>query len=214
MLNLFYSTNDYPFKEIVENYLNHTNLPLIHEDHSFKETLVQGTDQAQPLHRLFYDAMDADVNQTFTNLYRSFIEEVVVPRYNYPIIFQRFPTFRVHQPSNIAVFGWHRDRDYNHHPQEINYFLPITSAFGTNTFWYESEPDKGDYQPMEAEYGEAIEWDGPNCRHGNKPSDTGETRVSFHFRVLSREVYDGNAPKESITQGAKFEIGAYYDVVK
>lgn len=214
MLNLFYSTNDYPFKEIVENYLNHTNLPLIHEDHSFKETLVQGTDQAQPLHRLFYDAMDADVNQTFTNLYRSFIEEVVVPRYNYPIIFQRFPTFRVHQPSNIAVFGWHRDRDYNHHPQEINYFLPITSAFGTNTFWYESEPDKGDYQPMEAEYGEAIEWDGPNCRHGNKPNDTGETRVSFDFRVLSREVYDGNAPKESITQGAKFEIGAYYDVVK
>ena len=90
----------------------------------------------------------------------------------------------------------------------------MTSAFSTNTFWHESEPDKGDYQPMEAEYGEAIEWDGANCRHGNKPNDTGETRVSFDFRVLSREVYDDSTPKESITQGTKFEIGKYYDVVK
>lgn len=209
-----YSTSDYPFKKVVENYLDHTKLSLIHQDHTFKETLVHGTDQAQPLHRTFYDAMDADANQTFTNFYRRFIEEVIAPRYNYPIIFQRFPTFRIHQPSNIAVFGWHRDRDYNHHPQEINYFLPITSAFGTNTLWHESEPDKGDYRPMEAEYGEAIEWDGPNCRHGNKPNTTGQTRISFDFRVLSREVYDDSTPKESITQGTKFEIGAYYDVIK
>ena len=209
-----YSTSEYPFKKVVENYLDHTKLSLIHQDHTFKETLVHGTDQAQPLHRTFYDAMDADANQTFTNFYRRFIEEVIAPRYNYPIIFQRFPTFRIHQPSNIAVFGWHRDRDYNHHPQEINYFLPITSAFGTNTLWHESEPDKGDYRPMEAEYGEAIEWDGPNCRHGNKPNTTGQTRISFDFRVLSREVYDDSTPKESITQGTKFEIGAYYDVIK
>ena len=214
MKTLSYSTKEYPFKETVESYLNHDNLPLIHKDHYFKETLVHGTDQAQLLHRTFYDAMDADDNQIFTNLYRRFIEEVIVPRYNHPIIFQRFPTFRVHQPSNIAVFGWHRDRDYNHHPKEINYYLPVTSAFSTNTFWHESEPDKGDYQPMEAEYGEATEWDGPNCRHGNKPNDTGKTRVSFDFRVLSREVYDGSAPKESITQGTKFKIGAYYDVLK
>ena len=209
-----YSTSDYPFKKVVENYLDHTKLSLIHQDHTFKETLIHGTDQAQPLHRTFYDAMDADANQTFTNFYRRFIEEVIAPRYNYPIIFQRFPTFRIHQPSNIAVFGWHRDRDYNHHPQEINYFLPITSAFGTNTLWHESEPDKGDYRPMEAEYGEAIEWDGPNCRHGNKPNTTGQTRISFDFRALSREVYDDSTPKESITQGTKFEIGAYYDVIK
>ncbi len=214
MKTLSYSTKEYPFKETVESYLNHDNLPLIHKDHYFKETLVHGTDQAQLLHRTFYDAMDADDNQIFTNLYRRFIEEVIVPRYNHPIIFQRFPTFRVHQPSNIAVFGWHRDRDYNHHPKEINYYLPVTSAFSTNTFWHESEPDKGDYQPMEAEYGEATEWDGPNCSHGNKPHETRQTRETFDFRVLSREVYDGSAPKESITQGTKFKIGAYYDILK
>jgi len=214
MKTLSYSTKEYPFKETVESYLNHDNLPLIHKDHCFKETLVHGTDQAQLLHRTFYDAMDADPNQTFTNLYRRFIKETILPRYSYPIIFQRFPTFRVHQPSNIAVFGWHRDRDYNHNPKELNYYLPITDAFSTNTFWHETEPDKEDYQPMEAKYGEAIEWDGANCRHGNKSNETGKTRVSFDFRVLSREAYDDSSPKESITQGTKFEIGKYYDVLE
>jgi hypothetical protein len=214
MKTLSYSTSDYPFKSVVEDYLNHTNLPLIHEDHHFKETLVHGTDQAQPLHRTFYDAMDADINQTFVKLYKLLIKEVISPHYDHPIIFQRFPTFRIHQPSNIAVFGWHRDRDYSHNPQEINYYLPVTSAFSTNTFWHESEPDKEDYQPMEAEYGEVIGWDGANCRHGNKPNDTGKTRVSFDFRVLSHEVYNTSEPKKSITQGTKFEIGAYYDVLE
>jgi len=214
MKTFSYSTSQHPFKEVVENYLNHTNLPLIHKDHHFEETLVHGTDQAQVLHRTFYDVMDGDVDQTFTNLYRRFIEEVIVPRYSYPIIFQRFPTFRVHQPSNIAVFGWHRDRDYNHNPKEVNYFLPITDAFGTNTFWYETEPNKEDYKPMEVKHGEVAEWDGANCRHGNKPNDTGKTRVSFDFRILSRKAYDMSTPKESITQGTKFEIGKYYDILE
>ena len=136
MKRLPYDTTTFPFKDVVQDYLKHTNLPLIHEDHRFDKTLVHGTDQSQPLHRAFYDGMDGDINQIFTNLYRRFIKDVISPSYDYPIIFQRFPTFRVHQPSNIAVFGWHRDRDYNHNRQEINYFLPITSAlvqilFGT-----------------------------------------------------------------------------------
>ena len=214
MKTLSYSTITYPFKETVENYLNHTNLPLIHEDHRFNETLVHGTDQAQALHRTFYDAMDGDINQAFVRLYNRFIKEVVAPLYKDEIIFQKFPTFRIHQPSNIAVFGWHRDRDYQHNPKEVNYYLPITSAFETNTFWYETEPDKGDYQPMVANYGDLIQWDGANCRHGNKPNATGQTRVSFDFRILSRVAYEESEPKKSITQGTSFEIGKYFEIIK
>ena len=214
MERLLYDTATFPFKDVVQDYLKYTNLPLIHEDHRFDETLVHGTDQAQPLHRAFYDGMDGDINQIFTNLYRRFIKDVISPSYDYPIIFQRFPTFRVHQPSNIAVFGWHRDRDYNHNKQEINYYLPITSAFSTNTFWHESAPDKEDYQPMEADYGQVIAWDGANCRHGNKSNDTGKTRISFDFRILSLEDYNASKPKKSITQGTSFEIGNYFDTLK
>jgi len=214
MKRLYYSTTTFPFKSVVEDYLNHTNLPLIHEDHSFKETLIRGTDQAQPLHRKLYDAMDEDRNQTLVKLYKKFIKEVIQPLYKQEIVFQRFPTFRVHQPFNIAVFGWHRDRDYNHNPKEINYYLPITKAFATNTFWHETKDGKGDYQPLEADYGQAVEWDGANCRHGNKPNATGQTRISFDFRVLPRVAYDAVAPKKSITQGTSLKVGAYFDTLK
>jgi len=67
---------------------------------------------------------------------------------------------------------------------------------------------------MEAEYGETIEWDGSNCRHGNKPNNTGKTRVSFDFRILSREIYDTSTPKKSITQGTSFKIVDYFDTVE
>ena len=157
--------------------------------------------------------MDSDPDQKFVSLYRRFIKEFIRPTYSQDILFQKFPTFRVHQPDNIAVFGWHKDKDYNHHPKETNYYLPITKAFDTNTFWYEHEEGKEEYCPMEADYGEIIGWDGANCRHGNKPNTTGQTRISFDFRILKQSDYEKVTPKTSVTQGTKFEIGAYYDVL-
>lgn len=207
-----YDTKRYDFKSKVETYLECENLELIHEREKFQETLKHGTDQSQGLHRQFYSGMDLDLE--FYDLYTSFIREVVYPRFNEKLIYQKFPTFRVHQPDNIAVFGWHRDRDYNHSPAEINYFMPITKAFGTNTIWHESKQGLEDYHPMEVDYGALVEWDGANCKHGNKENDTGKTRISFDFRVLSLDDYYKYPPKESITKGTKFEIGGYFELLE
>ena len=81
--------------------------------------------------------------------------------------------------GNLAVGGYHKDRDYNHSEHEINFFVPLTEAFDSNTVWVESEEDKGDFSPMEASYGEYYMWNGANLTHGNKKNDTGRTRVSF-----------------------------------
>lgn len=210
---LTFDTTTYPFREITESYLEHNNLSKVHINHKFSETLVHGTDQAQPLHRKFYDSMDNDVKQAFIILYTNFIKQIIKPRYNETILFQKFPTFRVHQPGNIAVFGWHRDRDYNHNPLEVNYYLPVTDAYATNTFYYESEPDKKDFRPMELKYGQCAEWDGANCRHGNKSNETEDTRISFDFRILTLKDYESLPPKKSITKGKSFEIGDYYELM-
>jgi|TARA_R110000824_G_scaffold112520_4_gene261762 hypothetical protein len=214
MIRRAYDIKLFDFKQIIESYLDYTNLPFIHKDYPFASTLISGTDQNQDLHKKFYNKMDNDERCLFVNTYTKFIKEVILKPYKCPMVFQTFPTFRIHQPSNLAVFGWHRDRDYNHSPHEVNYYLPITEAFGTNTFWYESEEGKKDFQPMEARYGEIIEWDGANCRHGNKPNNTGQTRISFDFRVLTKDNYEKYLPKRSITQGKKFEIGSYYSYLK
>ena len=92
----------------------------------------------------------------------------------------------------------------------MNFFVPLTKAFDSNTVWVESEEGKEDFAPMNARYGEFYMWDGANLKHGNKKNETGSTRVSFDFRVLPRSKYVESG-KKSVTQGMPFEIGQYYE---
>ena len=213
MIKKVYDTTEFPFKKITEFYLGCDDLTSTHKDNPFGQTLAAGTDQEQLLHKKFYNSMDADPEQSFVKIYRRFVRKVIFSFYREPILFQRFPTFRVHQPSNIAVFKWHRDRDFNHHVKTVNYFLPVTKAFGTNTFWYEENDNEGTYIPMELDHGQIAQWDGANCYHGNKKNKTNQTRVSFDFRVLRKKDYDPLGGQKSITQGMEFKIGEYYDIM-
>jgi hypothetical protein len=50
--------------------------------------------------------------------------------------------------------------------------------------------------------------------HGTKINETGDTRISFDFRVLTMENYHKFKPKKSITKGSKMEIGHYFEVLR
>ena len=212
MNKIKFNCTKYDFESKAKLYLDYQELNKIHNDHKFLDLLIEGTDQSQHLHRMFYKGMDND--EDFVDLYVSFIKDIIYPRYNEELLYQKFPTFRVHQPGNLGTFGWHKDSDYNHSPLEVNYFLPITSAYETNTVWYESEPRKEDFQPMTAEYGDLMEWDGANCMHGTKINETNDTRISFDFRVLTLDDYYKYSPKESLTKGTKFNIGGYFELLE
>lgn len=212
MIRLCYNTNQYDFAAKVCQYLEFENLPKIHEKHKFDNILEEGTDQNQLLHRKFYDCMDSDAH--FAEVYVSFIKDIIAPRYNQELLYQKFPTFRVHQPENLGTFGWHKDSDYNHNPREVNYYLPITRGYDTNTIWHESAPGREDFSPMTVEYGEVIEWDGANCKHGTKINGTDDTRISFDFRVLTLKHYHEFKPKDSMTRGSKLDIGHYFEILR
>ena len=212
MKNNNYDTKTYNFRDYVEKFLDFPHLESIHKDFPFGEILISGTDQNRHLHRKFYNGMDN--SPEFVELYRKFIKEIVFPLFNEEVVFQKFPTFRIHQPNNLAVFAFHKDKEYNHNENEVNFYLPITKAFGTNTFWYESEEDKGDFSPMNGEYGDAIQWNGSNLKHGNKLNETDQTRISFDFRILSRKIHDASKPKNSKSKNKSLQIGDYYDTFK
>ena len=74
---------------------------------------------------------------------------------------------------------FHRDRDYAHNVNEVNFWLPVTRAFDTNTIWIESEEGKEDFQPLECGVGESWMFNGCHLKHGNKINTTEQTRVSF-----------------------------------
>ena len=106
-----------------------------------------------------------------------FLEDKIKPRFGEEIVYQKIPPFRVHLPGNVSVGEFHKDKHYRDGDwadkvQELNYFVPLTKAYGTNTVWAETEEDLGDYKEIRGEYGECVEWEASKLTHGNKQNIT------------------------------------------
>lgn len=211
MVKVKYNTAKFPFAPLLNKLFNSDSLSEINED---REIFSRERDQSTQFHKLYYKWARTD---EFIGLYDKFILNVIKPLYNEKIVYQSIPTFRICYPNNIAVGEFHKDkyyRDVNWAEQvkEDNFFLPFTKAFDTNTVWVESEEDKGDYAPIECNYGELVQWDGSNLAHGNKVNKTGKCRVSVDFRVMK---YSNYIPSNhgSINTQTKFQIGDYYKTI-
>jgi len=205
-----YDIQKYNFSEIVRKFFNIDSLDSIHTilDKQLDIPTDPSQDQQTTFHKIFYKIYDQE-NSEFLNTYQNFIKNIIASKFiNKKIIYQTKPTFRVQAPDNIAVAKWHKDKAYNHSTNEINIFLPLTRAFDTNTIWAESEEDKGDYSPMNAEVGEYYIWNGANLYHGNKENKTGVSRVSVDFRIIFEDnfSYDGN----SVTTKVPMKLGHYW----
>ena len=208
MKKINYNVNDFSFKQKLEKIFDVKELSKLNDN---IEIFTREKDQSTNWHKLFYNWARTD---DFIGLYEKFILEVIKPLYNEQIVYQAIPTFRVAYPNNIAVGEFHKDKHYRNGEwaskvKEDNFYLPFTDAFNTNTIWVESEEDKGDFTPINCNYGECIQWDGCNLTHGNKINDTGKARVSVDFRVIR---YSNYIPSEysSINTKVKFQIGDYY----
>jgi hypothetical protein len=170
--------------------------------------------------RLKQDCVDK--YETFDKAYRKFIEEYIGPRMGGGrIIYQRAPTLRIFFPTvthdNLRTTALHNDKDYHHQPSEINLWLPLCKVYGNNSLWLESEPDKGDWHSLEMDYGQVCRFYGNLCRHFTKPNDTGKTRASIDFRVVSDfsgphdPRFDRGVPRGSKAKYQKFnDVGGYY----
>ena len=205
-----YNMKKYNFTDEIKKLYNIDNLSEIHDkwNKAKRYDLLNDveTDQLTVYHEKFYDEAD---KTKFYSIYKSFIKEFIQKLFNEEILYQKIPTFRVHQPNNLAIAAYHRDSDYSHSTSEVNFYLPLTKAWGNNTIWVETESDKKDFQPIEAEVGEIWKWDGANLLHGNKINDTSTSRVSIDFRVLPLSEYKDN-DDISITNKTKMIIGDYW----
>lgn len=208
-----YDTTKFDFAQVIKNIFKTDDLDSIHNVLKHNNDIPDdpSKDQKTAFHKIFYASFE-DENDEVLPLYRSFVKHIKDTHYkNKSLIYQARPTFRVHCPDNIAVAKWHKDKLYNHSDKEINIFLPITNAFGSNTIWAESKEDLGDYSPMNADYGEYFVWNGANLNHGNKKNDTGLSRVSFDFRVIEEK--DFSYVGTSVTQKVEMSLGKYWSKV-
>jgi len=183
--------------------------------HKVYDLFERKNDQSTIWHKCFYDKIRTD--NRFDHEYMSFLSQYIKPRFNDKIVYQKIPTLRVHLPNNVSVGEFHKDKHYRdknwaEKVQELNYFVPLTKAYGTNTIWAETEEDKGDFQEITANYGECVEWSASKLTHGNKQNLTSITRVSFDFRVVPKSRY---IESDHLTINTKipFGIGGYYEVM-
>lgn len=105
----------------------------------------------------------------------------------------------------------HTDSDYHHQPNELNVWLPLTRAAGSNTLWAESAPGLGDFHPFELVPGQAMLFYGIQCAHYTVPNETSTTRASVDFRVVPSACYRHRYPCSHRSDGmARFARGAYF----
>merc|ERR1712113_957712 len=96
----------------------------------------------------------------------------------------------------------HCDADYRRHFNgELNFWLPLTNVFGTNTLWLESAPGRGDFRPMVLEPGEFLRFNGYECRHYTVKNETDASRVSFDWRMIPSELC-----KEQIAKIGDYQV--------
>ena len=220
MNKITYDTLTYQFLDVIESWfwtdgiMPTSGISDLHFHKSY-DLFERQNDQSTIWHRCFYKMIRED--ESFNDVYLKFLKDKIKPRFNEEIVYQNIPTFRVHLPGNISVGEFHKDKHYRdekwaNQVRELNYFLPLTKAHGTNTIWAETEEDLGDYREIRADYGECVEWCATKLTHGNKQNITRNTRVSFDFRVIPKSRY---VESEHLTINTKipFGIGGYYGVL-
>lgn len=208
-----YDQTEYPFVELIASLFKDRqfNLDHIHlSGQDYRYFNEPSKDSDTEFHKAFYDKMRSGWDE-FLYTYRKFIYNFIEPKLEHSIIYQKWPTFRVHLPNNLAVGAWHTDGEFHHPEGEINFILPITKMFESNTVILESEPGLRDFTQIELSPGEVFMFNGNKCMHGNLPNRTNKTRISLDFRVLMKKDYNTKETKSSLTTKRKFLLGDYYD---
>jgi hypothetical protein len=206
-----YDTEKYNFKKLVEELFNHELSTLKMKLH--KVSTMEDNSNTN-YHKLFYNKLNNGWNE-LSNMYDKFMKDIVVDLVNCDFIYQYQPSIRINYPNNYAAPEYHCDTmpGYDHPEGEINFIIPLTDMYDTNSIWVESEPGKKDFKPVNTKLGQLLIFNGNKCYHGNELNKTGKTRVSFDFRIIFKKRYNNyiiNNPKYSVTTNKKFIIGEYY----
>jgi hypothetical protein len=217
MIKYAYDTNKYRFREMVSELFGVGELERVHE---IKPELVREEYRNLNIHNEnttdFHDIFYKKLNDNWTDLYEAyddFIQNEIVPLVDEKFHYQYLPSFRIQLPyDNQAIHTWHYDSDQLHgHPiGEINFWLPLTKCYDTNTMWVESEQFKLDFKSLDGNYGDFWSTNANVCIHGNKPNITNSTRMSFDFRVIPLSKFDESNESKSVSKSNKFVVGSYY----
>jgi hypothetical protein len=241
-MTLQISTFENPFINIIkkvfeENYGYKGSLDEIHSlldtpsiTHEQKEYHTQihewSKDRDSVFVKKFHEYVDK--NTLFNETYYNFLRTTILPRFpkETQLVIQKTPNIRFSLPNTAAIgcdpkdpkniVGLHCDRDFGHHETEMNFVIPITRMFDTNSIYYEPTELLGDnidplhYENLVLNENEYVKAYFNQIKHCNRINQTNKTRISFDIRVIPYSKYIQHVDD---FKGTKFELGKYYVVL-
>jgi hypothetical protein len=188
-LNFGYDTAKYALAESFTEMLGldqSLSLNNLHARYSSDRGRIKERDEKR---MLLQGVTIKDSRRIFHDVYVRFVLEVIAPHVRSvvsscnKIYFQSFPCIRVVRPGEFSI-GPHCDAYYGFSQANINFYVPLTSIYGTNSLILESGPGKEDWHTIELGYGEIKRFYGAQCAHFTPENTTSETRVSLDFRMI------------------------------
>lgn len=212
---LSYDKSKYDFRDMVKKCFNIDDLSEVHKNNPEYDIFkVFGPDVQTWYHETFYKYLKTN-GKEMQEIYDKLIKEVILPYLGLKeALVQKFPSFRVQLPGNIAVAKMHTDNSLGHPVGEINFTYSFTDMFDTNTIWIEKMPRMKDFIPIEQKENSITSFNANLCMHYNKLNETGKTRMSMDFRVLPLNYYDKEKVLSSHSTKQKFVDGGYYKLIK
>lgn len=173
-----------------------------------------GPDTQTWYHETFYKYIKSDKGKNIKNMYDNLIKDVILPYLNLKeALVQKFPSFRIQLPNNVAVAKCHCDSELGHPYGEINFTYSITDMFDTNTIYIEKTTGSKDFIQMPLQANNNISFNANQNLHYNEINITGKTRLSMDYRILPIN-YIPKQETSSHSTNTKFIDGEYYKYVK
>lgn len=209
-------------KKLQEIFNFHLSLEAIHRlvESSNQEQTTFDNDTKTFFQKTLYAS---PLYESYRDMYYNFVKEHIFSLFpdEKSLIVQKDPGFRVCAVNNTALgirdresadgpIGMHTDSEYNHPPEEVNFILAVTEMFDTNSVYFESEPGKGDFEPIRLYRNEFIKICANQLRHHNMKNISGQTRVSLDFRVIPFSKYNPSCDKESVHGRRRLVVGDYF----
>ena len=190
----------YDFQDKLENLHNLLETNKITQEDKEYHSQIQTweTDRHSRFIKDFHDYVDN--TESFESTYKQFINTCIRPLYpnETQLIIQKTPNIRISFPNVSALgkdpndpenmIGLHKDSDFGHSTYEMNYIIPITKMFSTNSIYYENK-SKTKFENLYLETNEFCEIYLNQINHCNKKNETGKTRISFDIRIMPESEY-------------------------
>jgi hypothetical protein len=185
-----YDTERWNFRTLVADFFETDNLEHLHLLPQFNPST---TNAPLPNYEITQNswaiskALKTTVAPLAEQLFRSLLYDHVAAFF-FPILgYQPLAGMRVNFHGSKAVLCFHSDAEYGQTLEGINLWLPVTKVWGSNSMYLESDVGRGDFTPLQLEYGQACIFRGTELVHGTVDNDSGSTRISYDIRFRVKQ---------------------------